>query len=98
MDRSASQPTVLKEKTADNPDLSAICLSDLSDLSASRSEGDLDLPDSLRRCSQCNTPGDARGAVLPYGNNGKQVWLHTVCVRFWEKGQGKEDAWPWESR
>jgi hypothetical protein len=66
------------------------------------SEGDLDLPESLRRCSQCNTPGDARGAVLPYGNNGQRVWLHAVCVRFWENGQGKgkqqQDAWVWESQ
>jgi hypothetical protein len=51
MDRSARQPTVLKEKKGDNPDLSAICpaetdplagqidvpdLSDLSDLSGDR--------------------------------------------------------------
>jgi hypothetical protein len=46
-----------------------------------------DLPASLRRvpvCAQCNAPGDARGALLPHGNNGKQVWLHAVCVRFWE--------------
>jgi Protein of unknown function (DUF3631) len=60
-------------------------------------ESDLDPPESLRLCSQCNAPGDARGAVLPHGNNGKQVWLHAVRVRFWEK-QGDGAAWPWESR
>jgi len=43
-----------------------------------------DLPDSLRRCSQCNAPADGRGGLLPHGTNGQQVWLHAVCVRFWE--------------
>jgi Protein of unknown function (DUF3631) len=43
-----------------------------------------DLPDCLRRCSQCNAPADARGGLLPHGTNGQQVWLHAVCVRFWE--------------
>jgi AAA domain len=45
MDRSKSQPAVLKEKTGDHPDLSDICLSDLSDLSEERSKPVDDYPE-----------------------------------------------------
>jgi putative DNA primase/helicase len=39
-------------------------------------------PDSLRRCAQCNAPGDARGQVIEHDNH---VWLHRECQRFWRK-------------
>jgi putative DNA primase/helicase len=51
-----------------------------------------DLPDCLRRCSQCNAPADARGGLLPHGTNGQQFWLHAVCVRFWEARAGVDKS------
>jgi Protein of unknown function (DUF3631) len=62
-----------------------------------------DFPDSLRRCAQCNAPGDARGPVIEHDD---QVWLHQDCRRFWLKehtlnvhGAGAWTDWPcWESR
>jgi putative DNA primase/helicase len=41
-----------------------------------------DFPDSLRRCAQCNAPGDARGQVIAHDDH---VWLHHDCRRFWLK-------------
>jgi hypothetical protein len=41
-----------------------------------------DFPDSLRRCAQCNAPGDARGPVVAHDDH---VWLHRECRRFWLK-------------
>jgi hypothetical protein len=41
-----------------------------------------DFPDSLRRCAQCNAPGDARGQVVEHDDH---VWLHRDCQRFWLK-------------
>jgi putative DNA primase/helicase len=41
-----------------------------------------DFPDSLRRCAQCNAPGDARGPVMAHDDH---LWLHRECWRFWLK-------------
>jgi putative DNA primase/helicase len=41
-----------------------------------------DFPDSLRRCAQCNAPGDTRGPVIAHDDH---VWLHHDCRRFWLK-------------
>jgi hypothetical protein len=41
-----------------------------------------DFPDFLRRCAQCNDPGDARGQVIEHDDH---VWLHRECQRFWLK-------------
>jgi putative DNA primase/helicase len=41
-----------------------------------------DFPDSLRRCAQCNAPGDARGPVIAHDDH---VWLHRECRWFWLK-------------
>jgi putative DNA primase/helicase len=41
-----------------------------------------DFPDSLRRCAQCNAPGDASGQVIAHDDH---VWLHRECRRFWLK-------------
>jgi hypothetical protein len=41
-----------------------------------------DFPDFLRRCAQCNAPGDDRGQVVEHDNH---VWLHRECQRFWLK-------------
>jgi putative DNA primase/helicase len=61
-----------------------------------------DFRDSLRRCAQCNAPGDARGPVIEHDD---QAWLHRECQRFWLKehtpnvhGAGAWTDWPWESR
>jgi hypothetical protein len=41
-----------------------------------------DLPDSPRRCAQCNAPGDPSGPVIAHDDH---VWLHRECRRFWLK-------------
>jgi hypothetical protein len=41
------------------------------------------VPEFLRRCAQCNAPGDARGPVIAHQNGGGRVWLHRECRRFY---------------
>jgi putative DNA primase/helicase len=47
---------------------------------------DLGIPASLRRCMQCNAPGDDRGQVIEQKIGDRQVWLHKECVKFWLNG------------
>jgi hypothetical protein len=42
------------------------------------------LPDSLKRCAQCNAGGDE---LEPQRDGDRLVWLHPECARFWKETQ-----------